>query len=169
MKNSERKPSSGPLPTGVMSDPHKAPTDFEGSPDLHVEFRSSPIPDPATLREYESVHPGAAGEILNRWKEQLQHRHKMEASLLKLEGERNKRDWWLQLSGKASAVIVVLGVLICSVIMLQIDSNVAKGIAALLDGSILLGLAKVFLFTRNPQGEPRATSSPDPPTRRAKG
>ncbi len=113
-----------------------------------AEFRSSPIPDPDTLGRYEAVCPGAAKEILDRWKEQQQHRHRIEAELVRAEVEKSQRNASALTIGRICALLVIVVMVGASILMLQIDSVVAKIIAALLDASLILGLADMFIFSR---------------------
>lgn len=60
-----------------------------------VELTVGPIPDPETLERYEKASPGSAAIIINGFKEQSEHRHRLESAHMGASIEKEKRGQWM--------------------------------------------------------------------------
>lgn len=74
------------------------------------EFRG-PLPHPGVLREYDTVVPGLAREIVDQWKGETSHRHKTIDALRETDNEASRAFYRAELIGQVIAGILFLGIL----------------------------------------------------------
>jgi Predicted membrane protein len=68
-------------------------------------MRSGPLPDPATLVEYEAAVPGSAQIIVNKFDMQSDHRRDMEALVITGNNRRADRGQWMAFSLAALSIV----------------------------------------------------------------
>lgn len=126
--------------------------------------RSGPIPDPDTLREYDSIVPGYGKEFLASFLEESKHRREMERKMFQLEeksleiedrtitGSRQRSN-----GGLLAGFIVAMSALVIGGGLVYKGHDIAGGIIA---GSTLPSLAAVFV-TGSLKKEPKLTENRD--------
>lgn len=103
-----------------------------------VSFHSGPIPDPATLRQYEEIHAGAAGRILGMAEKQSSHRQAIELKRVNADGR-------AEFLGQIMAFLLAAGAMYCGYNLLLQNKPIA-GFTLLLGP--LAGLVLLFLLKR---------------------
>lgn len=84
-----RQPTVGPEPPAAL---------------VASYFRAAPLPEPAELAAYEQLVPGAAGMIINGWRDETLHRREREVT-------GDNRKFWLSIGGQAGAFLLGAGAL----------------------------------------------------------
>lgn len=117
---------------------------------LAFSLRSSPIPDPDTLRDYETVVPGFAKELLNSFLAESQHRRQMESELLELEKQNLTQEGWLMKAnsnrsfwGLIAGFIISISALISSV---YVTIQGYPWVGGVIGGTTVVSLAGVFVI-----------------------
>jgi len=116
---------------------------------------SGPIPSPSSLREYETICPGAAARLIVMAEEEAKHRHAMDneaASQNKLiisndHRERSRGQHYGLGIGVLSLVVSVVAII-----------NGAEKVAMVIGGSTVVGLVTVFVIGRLKKNDPQGTS-----------
>ena len=103
-----------------------------------------PIPPPADLRQYEEVAPGSAERILTMAEKQLEHRHRLESTIV---GGNSKRSYLGLAAGFVLSAMIIGG-------GIYLISNGHDWAGASLIGINVVGLAGVFVYgSRSRQAE----------------
>ena len=89
------------------------------------ETFSGPIPHPAIIEKYESIYPGAAKIIFENWDKQVDHRQKLEKSVVYFD---NFKSLFGTIAGFLIQIIAVGG-----------------GIYTIIQGFIIAGLISIFV------------------------
>lgn len=97
---------------------------------------SGPLPAPRLLAEYDTVLPGLAERIVNRWEMQSDHRMALEKTVI--DGDNVRANW-----GLVSATLISLSVLGVSAVLAMHDHET---VAAVLAGIDVAALAGVFVY-----------------------
>ena len=90
-----------------------------------TETFSGPIPHPAIIEKYESIYPGAAKIIFENWDKQVDHRQKLEKSVVYFD---NFKSLFGTIAGFLIQIIAVGG-----------------GIYTIIQGFIIAGLISIFV------------------------
>ncbi len=67
--------------------------------------RTGPIPDPDTIKQYEAIHPGAAGILFNQFEKQGDHRRSLEDRMVGGNQQRQTRGQWMAFVLSMTAIV----------------------------------------------------------------
>lgn len=120
-----------------------------GTRRVHVQAASfrGPLPPPDTLRAYDEVNEGLAGDIVEQWKKETAHRHKTIDMLTATDRQAMKQFYAGEKRGQFlgfAVILAILGVVILAIVM---ESEVI-GLAALLTA----GAAAIWAMRRSSTG-----------------
>lgn len=104
--------------------------------EMRAEFHSGPLPDPKTFEGYEHIVPGSAKMIFDNFREQGQHRMRMESYALRWGNYRS-------FAGLACGFVIAMSFLWASYQLIQDGHDVAGTILATVD---LVALVGVFIY-----------------------
>lgn len=119
---------------------------------------AGPLPEPATLQEYEKVVPGSAERIIRMAENQAEHRQFLEKTVVM--GDTTRANRGLYVGGFVS--VCFLG---SAVFLISTGHDWAGGVLAGLD---IVGLASVFVYgtiSRRAEREKKASTKAQPPER----
>lgn len=123
----------------IVNNVKRLPEDQQQQTMAKLEMHSGPIPDPETLREYDSIYPGAAKEIIDNGVEESRHRRDLEDSMFSAtKGDRHRRDWMAFFLG-------ILGMLV-GAFLIYMDHYI---VGTIFSGVSLIGLVGLFLDNNN--------------------
>lgn len=75
---------------------------------IRQETFSGPLPDPATLREYDELVPGSAKQFIDMAERAIPHHQEMEAEQLRIEAVSNREAWSRSRLGAILGSVVAL-------------------------------------------------------------
>ncbi len=114
------------------------PEPKEGPKGFNMTIHQGPLPDPGTLKEYDSVVRGSARVIFNAFERQVDHR-------IRLEGKNLNANIIKSYIGMESAFLIVMTAMLCGTWII-LHGKSAEGLAVV-TGS-LVALAAVFITGR---------------------
>ncbi len=128
-------------------------TQFTETQELVFMARSSPLPSPKELREYEQIVPGIADRLMNSLEKQQNHRMELEKTVIKTDALRSLR-------GQVFAFILAAIAIIGGVVLLLKGSNIA-GLSVLVGTTTTLSGAFIYGKRQN-RKEREAKSKQNP-------
>lgn len=132
--------------------------DDHSHPDRRLAWSASfsgPLPPPAALAEYDQTVPGLAREIVDQWKAETEHRHRMIDGLREIDQESMRAYYGSERRGQWLALVVFLAVVAVAVLAIALDHE-AVGVAAIVTG----GASAIWAMRRRSDGPGNTT----PPT-----
>jgi hypothetical protein len=116
-------------------------TQFTETQELVLMARSSPLPPPSELREYEQIAPGITDRLMTSVEKQQNHRMELEKTVIKTDSARSLR-------GQVFAFILAAIAIIGGIVLLLKGLNIA-GLSVLVGTTTTLSGAFIYGKSQN--------------------
>lgn len=109
-----------------------------------VMLHTGPLPDPATLEQYDKVQPGSAERIIKAFELEIEHRHKIDSVHLEIEKQYADTDSRNSFIGIISAFLLGAGAICAGAYIATINN--APGYGTLFGSSGIAAIVGAFIY-----------------------